>query len=60
MSYVIPPPYGHRRYRNVPRNVGVNLWIYDRKYLPRERSTLSAIWVRLRWQVRRWRWEYGF
>lgn len=55
-----PSPYGHPRYRNVPRNVGPHLWVYDRKYFPRERSALSALWTRMRWQFRRWRWEYGF
>lgn len=62
MTYAsLPPsPYGHPRYRDVARNVGPNLWVYDHKYVPRERSLLRVLVVRWRWQVRRWRWEFGY
>lgn len=49
----------HPRYREVARNIGPHLWVYDRKYLPRQRSTWEVLRIRLRWQMRRWRWDYG-
>ncbi len=47
------------RYYQLQRRIGPGLWVTDRHYLPRQRSMLEVLRIRLRWQMRRWRWEYG-
>lgn len=58
MSYVPPSyPHGFRTVTDPSKPLG---WTFKRVYPQKQRSTLDKLWIRLRWQVRRWRWEYGW
>lgn len=74
MSYIppTPPRFMHAtRPLERPRKRAADLncvtdessplgWRWQTVYRPIERSWLKALSIRWRWQVRAWRWEYGW